>query len=150
GHPADTLHFHGRFPYRGLSRVCGGLEHWGRTLFGFRAPQIEHPLADGQTLDFWGGIQVLHTPGHTVGHCSFYSLKHDLLFSGDLFANWLPRVMLPWPWLNSCPEKFPASIRKVLDLNPSGILANHCDKADPATQATRFQKRFASYRLQQQ
>ena len=142
-HPADELHFQAKYSYRGISRICGWLELAGRALFGYTPVKIDREVADGQVLNIWGGLHVLHTPGHTIGHCSFYSIEKRILFSGDLFANWMIRVMLPWPWLNSCSEHFESSFRKVFQLNPEGILANHCDKADAWTQGERFRKRFA-------
>ena len=53
---------------------------------------IDVPIADGDELPFWGGLRVVHLPGHTLGHCGFYSKAHDLLFSGDLFASYFFNV----------------------------------------------------------
>ncbi len=55
----------------------------------------EHELADGQTLKLAGfDIQVLHTPGHSPGSCSFVLGKH--CFGGDvLFAQSIGRTDLP-------------------------------------------------------
>ncbi|MEX1038441.1 MAG: MBL fold metallo-hydrolase [Acidimicrobiia bacterium] len=45
-------------------------------------------LTDGQVLDIAGGIQVLHTPGHTAGHVSLLWRKdRGLLITGDAAAN---------------------------------------------------------------
>ena len=41
-------------------------------------------LADGEVLEFGGrSLCVLHTPGHTPGHCSFWDQARGMLFSGD-------------------------------------------------------------------
>ncbi len=145
-HHADWRHIEGTYPYKGISRICGWLEWAGRKLLRYRPPAFDRLLVDEQFLDIWGRLKVVHTPGHTLGHCGFYSLKRDLLFSGDLFANWLPMTILPWPWLNSCPEHFPESLRKVLKLDPKRILTNHCGRADAATQRDRFVSAFGSLR----
>ncbi len=137
GHPADRLHFLGEYCYRGMALGCDLLERLGRLVFGYDQVTVDREIADGDELDICAGIRVLHLPGHTRGHCGFYSHKHKILFSGDLFANWL-WDMLPWPWLNSCPELFPDSIKKVVALNPDGILGNHCGLADPQRQQQRF------------
>ena len=54
-------------------------------------------LADGQQLDLAGvTLDVLHTPGHTPGHCCFHVPDEGVLFSGDhLFAGSIGRTDLP-------------------------------------------------------
>lgn len=45
-------------------------------------------LEDGQVLPVMGGLQVLHTPGHTPGSVCFHLPEHGVLFTGDmLLAN---------------------------------------------------------------
>lgn len=52
---------------------------------------LEHPptakvdqiVTDGEELPFFGGIEVIHTPGHTPGHISLYLKQHKLLIAGD-------------------------------------------------------------------
>lgn len=50
--------------------------------------EIENEIADGQVLPFGGGLRVIHTPGHSAGHCAFL-LERDgnLLFAVDACAN---------------------------------------------------------------
>jgi hydroxyacylglutathione hydrolase len=54
-------------------------------------------LVDGATLEFAGlSVEVLHTPGHTPGHCCFRLANHGILFSGDqLFRGSIGRTDLP-------------------------------------------------------
>jgi len=54
-------------------------------------------LVDGQRIDLAGvSFDVLHTPGHTPGHCCFYVPDEGVLFSGDqLFAGSIGRTDLP-------------------------------------------------------
>ncbi|MGI9648178.1 MAG: MBL fold metallo-hydrolase [Acidimicrobiia bacterium] len=74
-----------------------------RALFGmvppgdFAPPDQLHELADGQRLDLAGlALDVLHTPGHTPGHCCFLLGSEGVLFSGDqLFAGSVGRTDLP-------------------------------------------------------
>jgi glyoxylase-like metal-dependent hydrolase (beta-lactamase superfamily II) len=47
-------------------------------------------LSDGQRIDLGndlGALQVLHTPGHTMGHCSFYLSERGLLIAGDVLQH---------------------------------------------------------------
>jgi len=77
------------------------------TLFGSGAPagvedQFAPPdrfetLSDGMVLDVAGvTLEVLHTPGHTPGHCCFLQRDEGVLFAGDhLFAGSVGRTDLP-------------------------------------------------------
>ncbi len=48
-----------------------------------RTPDVE--FRDGDVLDFGHTtMEVIHTPGHSIGHCSFYFPGESLLYLGDL------------------------------------------------------------------
>jgi hydroxyacylglutathione hydrolase len=59
-------------------------EAWGAGFTNPLAPVEDlRELADGQVLSFAGfSVQVMHTPGHTPGHCVF--VTDGLVMSGDL------------------------------------------------------------------
>jgi len=138
-HPAEQALIDGTFPYRGVNRGCGKLENLGRRWLGVGAPaKIDVALADGDELPWWGGLRVIHLPGHTLGHCGFYSAKYDLLFSGDLFASYFFNVHLPPPILNTAPELIPHSLEKARSLNAQGIVPQHYDVLDPRLHRRRF------------
>lgn len=139
-HPSEQPHIDGTYPYAGTSRWCGRLEALGRRVLGYESAKIHCPLAEGDVLPFWGGLRVIHLPGHTDGHCGFYSREHDLLFSGDLFASYFFNVHLPPPILNSCPVHFPGSLRRVAGINPRLILPNHYDIPDGTLHRRRFDR----------
>jgi glyoxylase-like metal-dependent hydrolase (beta-lactamase superfamily II) len=63
----------------------------------YAPPEHRSALKDGQLLDLAGlSMEVLHTPGHTPGHCCFYLAREGVLFSGDqLFAGSIGRTDLP-------------------------------------------------------
>ncbi|NJN97320.1 MAG: MBL fold metallo-hydrolase, partial [Anaerolineales bacterium] len=54
-------------------------------------------LAEGDTISFGTyTFQVLFTPGHTIGHVSFYEASAGIIFDGDvLFAGGIGRTDLP-------------------------------------------------------
>jgi hydroxyacylglutathione hydrolase len=72
------------------------------------------PLADGDLLHLAGlEIEVLHTPGHTPGHCAFRIGADAALCSGDLvFAGSIGRSDLG----NSDPAAMQASLARFLTL----------------------------------
>ncbi len=52
--------------------------------YEFRPTQAQTALHDGDTIDLGGrALQALHTPGHSVGHISYWDEANGLLFSGD-------------------------------------------------------------------
>lgn len=139
-HPDEQPHIDGTYPYQGTARWCGRLEAMGRALLPYRTANIDVPLTDGQELPFWGGLRVVHLPGHSVGHCGFWSERHRLLFSADLFASYLGFPHLPPPILNSQPERIPASLEKARRLDPRWMIPNHYDRLDGDLHRRRFDR----------
>ena len=138
-HPLEQPHIDGTYPYAGVNRWCGRLERAGRAILrNGRPAAIDVPLADGDELPFWDGLTVVHLPGHTLGHCGFYSAKHDLLFSGDLFASYFFNIHQPPAILNSAPELIPASLDKARALDPRLMVPQHYDVLDGALHRHRF------------
>jgi glyoxylase-like metal-dependent hydrolase (beta-lactamase superfamily II) len=142
GHAEEVRHVAGTYPYTGVTRWCGRLEAAGRFVFRYRAGKIDEFIRDGQELPFWGGLRVVHLPGHTAGHCGFFSARHSLLFSGDLFASYFFNVHRPPAILNSVPEQYPASVGRVRQLAPRSMLPNHYDFLDGELHRRRFCRLF--------
>ncbi len=84
----DELHYIGKYPYRGVARLCGLLEAAGRVVCGYRPFRVDRWLEDGDEIDVWHGLRVVALPGHTVGHVGFYCARLKLLFCADLFASY--------------------------------------------------------------
>jgi len=74
-----------------------------RALFGISAASGEYDLPEYLDLDDKARLQlaglefdVVHTPGHTPGHCCFVLESEGIMFSGDqLFAGSIGRTDLP-------------------------------------------------------
>lgn len=139
-HPVEQAHIDGTFPYCGTAIWCGRMERAGRRWLGAgAAAKIDVPIADDDELPFWGGLRVIHLPGHTLGHCGFYSVRYDTLFSGDLFASYFFRgAVLPQPIFNAVPEMIPASLEKARQLNARWLIPQHYDVLDAALHRRRF------------
>ncbi len=88
---------------------------WGAGFPNPLAPaRALRPLADGDVVQLAGlAIEVLHTPGHTPGHCAFRIGAAAALCSGDLvFAGSIGRSDFP----NSDPAAMQASLARFLML----------------------------------
>lgn len=138
-HPAEQAHIDGAVNYTGAARWLGRLERIGYAALDYRPVPIDRFIADGEELPFWGGLRVVHLPGHTEGHCGFYSERHRLLFSGDLFASYCFSVHLPPPVLNTRPDLLLGSVRKARSLNAQLIVPQHYDVLDGEVHRRRFE-----------
>lgn len=56
-------------------------------LAGFARVGVDETFHDGAVLPLAGGITVVHTPGHTPGHCSFLHPGSGVLLTGDALFN---------------------------------------------------------------
>ncbi len=54
---------------------------------GFAPVEVAETFEDGARLPLSGGVQVVHTPGHTPGHCSFLHTGSGVLLTGDALFN---------------------------------------------------------------
>ena len=83
-------------------------------------------LFDGQTLRIGSlDVEVIHTPGHSPGHCVFHLPKHKRLVSGDLIIDGsIGRTDLP----DSKHSDLEESIRKIMALpEETRMLPGHGD-----------------------
>lgn len=141
-HPHEQLHVDGIYPYQGINRWCGRLECAGRKIFGCRPAKIDEFITDGQQLPFWGGLQVVHLPGHTLGHCGFFSGRHNLLFCGDMIGSYFFSAHRPAAILNSAPGELEASAEKIRRLKPRWLVPCHFDVLDGSLHRRRFAKLY--------
>ena len=88
----------GRYPshanpgfYRDCSRRLSGIGFLAHSAVAggakYRPVESIEPLREDQTLDLPGRPHVIHTPGHTAGHCSVALRDRGVLLAGDAMAN---------------------------------------------------------------
>ena len=53
----------------------------------FAKVEIAETFADGAVLPIGGGLTVVHTPGHSPGHCSYLHTGSGVLITGDAIFN---------------------------------------------------------------
>lgn len=56
-------------------------------LAGLSDIKVDRVLQDGEVLPLAGGVRVLATPGHTVGHTSFLVEQGGVLIAGDALTS---------------------------------------------------------------
>lgn len=66
-------------------------------------------------------MQVVHTPGHSPGHCCFYEAKRGYLYSGDLIYSGCLDLFYP----TTDPQQFWKSIKRIQSLEWKRILPGH-------------------------
>lgn len=124
-HPHDRDVASGQFRYQGAARLVGLVERFGRLAALGRTPTIDHSLADGQELDFWGGLRVIHLPGHTPGHVGFYAPSKRLLFPGDAVLARGTKVFFPFRLINVDDAAVKRSILRVAPLEVDWVYPMH-------------------------
>jgi glyoxylase-like metal-dependent hydrolase (beta-lactamase superfamily II) len=109
-------------------KVMGEMARGG----GGKPPRIEgaETFADGDVLDVPGRPRVIHTPGHTDGHCAFLFEDKRALFVGDALCTWNfftgglgPQVM-PRP-TNVSTSQARESLAAIADLDANLLLPGH-------------------------
>lgn len=79
-------------------------------------------LHDGDRLDLGGRkIQVVHTPGHSPGHCCFYELERKYLYSGDLIYKGCLYAFYP----TTDPQLFYRSVKRLQGYKITKVLPGH-------------------------
>lgn len=103
-------------------------------------PDVES-YRDGEVFDLGGArIHVIHTPGHTRGHCALYVEPDDLLYLGDIdLSSFGPYYGDAWSDL----EDFERSLARVADIEVRHYLTfHHVGLVDRAV----FRERLARFR----
>lgn len=94
-------------------------------------------LHDGDYIDLGNRqLMVIHTPGHSPGHCCFYEPERRYLYSGDLIYRGCLDAFYP----TTDPQKFLQSIQKVQSFDIKRILPGHHQLCIPVDIINRIEK----------
>lgn len=97
-------------------------------------------LQDGDILDLGGrNIQVVHTPGHSPGHCCFYEPERKYLFSGDLIYKGCLYAFYP----TTDPQLFYRSVKRVRQYDIQKVMPGHHSLDIPASLIADIENGFA-------
>lgn len=96
---------------------------------------------DGDSLNLGNReIKVVHTPGHSPGHCCFYEPERRYLYSGDLIYRGCLDAFYP----TTDPQAFWKSVRRIQTLEISRILPGHHSLSVPNNIINRIDLAFSS------
>ena len=88
------------------------------------------PVQDGDRIEAAGGLEVIHTPGHTPGSTSYYQAERGILFCGDaLFTRHpltgRPGLQLPPHLVTVAPELAYQSALQLAELDLNLLCPGH-------------------------
>lgn len=128
-HEEDIPYATGELPYERFevetSRLVFYTILW--PLFRYRCFDVDRSLREGENLDLLGGLEVIHTPGHTAGSICLFQRKKKILFSGDLIRNENGVMEGPPPQFTPDPDKAARSLEKISDIDFNTLLPGHGD-----------------------
>jgi glyoxylase-like metal-dependent hydrolase (beta-lactamase superfamily II) len=145
GHPLEFPHLTGQEEYPppntgaggGLMSLLSPIYPRGPIDLGGRLRKLAAGSSEPTVLAELPGWQVLHTPGHTPGHVSFFQPEDGMLIVGDAFCSTKPEsffeaALAQQPELHGPPRYFTSdwdsareSVRRLAQLNPGTIAPGH-------------------------
>jgi glyoxylase-like metal-dependent hydrolase (beta-lactamase superfamily II) len=84
-----------------------------------------YPLVGGERLPYCGGIKVIHTPGHTVGHICLYLEQSRTLVAGDALAVEGGVLRPSLPALSHDVDQAVASLKQLSSVDIAAIICYH-------------------------
>jgi glyoxylase-like metal-dependent hydrolase (beta-lactamase superfamily II) len=96
-----------------------------RSVFSIKLEDIDIQLEGGETFSPLGGLEVIHTPGHTPGSVSLFSPKYKLLIAGDALRKRRRVLNLPPKMASSDLTQSVESIKKIAQLDINILCLGH-------------------------
>lgn len=119
-HPADLAGLSVRLRDAVANRNRGQL-----IAYFTRHPGEATPIEDGEVLPMLGGLEVVHTPGHTPGSVCLYAPRHKLLFTGDVLQVIRRRVTFASTVFSDDMALARASVARLASLDVETIAFSH-------------------------
>ena len=82
-------------------------------------------LEESETIPVAGGINVLHTPGHTRGSVCYLLEREGLLFSGDTIFSEYGRVSRSMPFPGSDTAQYRQSLERLAEMDFDILCGGH-------------------------
>ncbi len=128
-HAEDAPYATGEVPYERFKyRVSRTLFYYSLyPLFRYRYFTPDQRLEEGDVIPLLGGLEVLHTPGHSRGSICLYQRERGLLFSGDLVRRERGVLEGPPPRFTPDPRAAADSLARLARLDFDLLLPGHGD-----------------------
>ena len=94
------------------------------------------PLEDGMVLPVLGGLEVVHTPGHTPGSVCLFAQRDGTLFVGDTLQRRFGRVSFASGLYSDDPVAARASVQRLARLRVNTIVFSHYPALDEGATET--------------
>lgn len=88
-------------------------------------PGAAVPIEDGDVLSLLGGLEVIHTPGHTPGSVCLYARGPRILFTGDVLQVRRGHLAFASPIFSHDHALARASVRRLTDFDVDTIAFSH-------------------------
>lgn len=86
---------------------------------------VDKLLKDNETLDFCGGVKIIHTPGHMPGHIALLLKESNTLLAGDA-ANIADGVLIGAdPYFTQNIQEAQKSFEKMMSNKPDAVICYH-------------------------
>jgi glyoxylase-like metal-dependent hydrolase (beta-lactamase superfamily II) len=86
---------------------------------------VDQPLTDGELLPYAGGIKVIHTPGHTLGHICLYCTEKRILIAGDALRVENGLLDKTPPTANNDSDLYKKSLEKLAKIDIETVICYH-------------------------
>ena len=93
--------------------------------FSAMKTEVDSEVQDGEILPYCGGITIIHTPGHTLGHICLYLHKYKALITGDALNIEAGQLIGPKPEFTYDMETAVKSLKKLLSFDIETLICYH-------------------------
>ncbi len=109
-----------------LERMPEGVRKQAKAIFLSQpTAKVTKTVSDGEILPFFGGVQVIFTPGHTPGHISLYHQATKILITGDATVSQDGKILGPNPQATPDMPMALESQKKFTSLDISKVICYH-------------------------
>ncbi|KKO50771.1 hypothetical protein XI25_30785, partial [Paenibacillus sp. DMB20] len=88
-------------------------------------PLLDRTVSDGEHLPWCGGIDIIHTPGHTPGHMSLYLPADKTLIAGDAVVIENGQLNIANPQFTLDLDEAVHSVQRLLNYDIERIICYH-------------------------